>query len=132
MNMNILQKIGKLASMVDFFNSSQLMRLDKESDYRTITGGVMSIALITTILIAFNDMIGDTLNRNTISYTQSTIMNIDPSKIEMKASPKDNFMFGISLGGYNLNKNYKFFDVIAYQLKCKNGCHNYEILPLEL
>ena len=118
--------------MVDFFNSSQLMRLDKESDYRTITGGVMSIALITTILIAFTDMIGDTLNRNTISYTQSTIMNIDPSKIEMKASPKDNFMFGISLGGYNLNKNSKVFDVIAYQLKCKNGCQNYEILPLEL
>jgi hypothetical protein len=41
-------------------------------------------------------------------------------------------MFGISLGGYNFNKNNRIFDVMAYQLICKNGCHNYNILPVEL
>ena len=78
-----------------------------------MTGGIVSLAIIITTIIAFINMIGDTLTKSTINYSQSIIRTIDPSKLHMKVSAQDNFMFGITLTGYDLNQDYRVFDLLA-------------------
>ena len=56
--------------MSDFFNSSQLLRYENENEYRTLTGGIVSIGIAITIVIGFASMISDTLNKSAITYTQ--------------------------------------------------------------
>lgn len=64
-----MERVKQLVKLSDFFNSFQMLRFNKETEYRTITGGIVSIGVIITIIIAFASMIKDTINRSTISYT---------------------------------------------------------------
>ena len=71
-----------------------------------MTGGIFSIGIIVTIVVAFANMIGDTINKNTIEYSQSTIKDIDPPNIKIEMSPENHNMLGFKLVGYNrLNSN---------------------------
>ena len=97
-----------------------------------MTGGIFSIGIIVTIVVAFANMIGDTINKNTIEYSQSTIKDIDPPKIKIEMSPENHNMLGFKLVGYNLNQDRRLFDVVASGLICKNGCADYEYRPIEL
>jgi hypothetical protein len=101
---------------VDFFNSFQLLRYEKETEYRTFTGGLISVAIIATIVIAFASMILDTLNRSSIDFTQNTLRLTDPALSTLVASPDSNFMFGVEVWGYNLSSEGRLFDVVFKQI----------------
>jgi hypothetical protein len=81
--------------MSDFFNSSQMLRFQNENEFRTLTGGIISIGIIITIIVSFASMILDTLNLSTINYTENSIKRVDPSYTAMTADPDKNFMFAI-------------------------------------
>ena len=76
---------------------------------------MFSIAIIITIIIAFANMIIDTFDLNTISFTQNSIINVAPTHIQLNMSPLNNNMIGINLKGYDLNQENRLFDVYAYQ-----------------
>ena len=70
-----------------------------------MTGGIISIGIIVTIIIAFASMIISTFNMDIITYTESTRRSIDPETIKMTLSPQNNNMFGVKLVGYDLNED---------------------------
>ena len=102
-----------MISTVDFFNSSQLLRYNTDNEYKTITGGIISLAIITIILISFSSMISDTMERNTIVYSESVFRSPDPSKIIMKISPENDFMMAVRLLNYNFSSANQIFEVRA-------------------
>jgi len=85
--MRILKNIFSLVKVCDFFKSSDLLRYDRDNEYKTITGGIFSIGIIITIIIGFASMIIDTLNRSSITYTLDTINNMDPTLTTIVTSP---------------------------------------------
>ena len=60
-------------------------------------------------------MIIDTFDLNTISFTQNSMINIDPTNVQLKMSPQHNSMIGINIAGYDLNQENRLFDVYAYE-----------------
>lgn len=99
--------------MSDFFNSSQMLRFQNENEFRTLTGGIISIGIIITIIISFASMILDTLNLSTINYTENSIKRVDPSYTAMTADPDKNFMFAIEIWRQNLSSSVRYFDIVS-------------------
>lgn len=84
--MNIRQKFANLIKMNDFFNSRELLRIEKENDYRTITGGLLSTTIIVVIIIGFAKMFIDTFNLSIISYTSKIDKQMTPGPINLTAA----------------------------------------------
>ena len=74
------------------------------------------MAIITTIIIAFANMIIGTMNRDIIEFTEKSERQISPPLSTITASADDNYMFGVEVWGYNLSSEYRLFDVIFYQI----------------
>lgn len=53
------------------------------------------MGIVITIVVAFASMILDTINRTTINYTSTSDRQTDPHLSSIKASSKNNFMFGV-------------------------------------
>ena len=62
----IWKKMKKVLSATDYFNSSNMLRFENEDDYKTITGGIISLAIIIVIIVAFTSEILITLQRTSI------------------------------------------------------------------
>ena len=62
----IWKKLKKLLSATDYFNSASMLRFEKEDEYKTITGGIISLAIIVVITVAFTKEILITLERTSI------------------------------------------------------------------
>lgn len=90
-----MEKIKNVVKMSDFFNSFQMLRYQQEAQYRTVTGGIMSIAVIITIIIAFASMISDTVNRITINFSHRNERKAEPSLTTLRNSAQGKFMFGV-------------------------------------
>ena len=58
-----MEKNVKFLSATDYFNSSSMLRFENENDYKTITGGIISVAIIVTIIVSFTSEILVTLER---------------------------------------------------------------------
>ena len=74
----LLHNTKKLIQQADLFCSNQLLRYNSDTQYSTITGGLLSIAIIVVIVIGFASMIADTLNRTSITSTLTTTKHSDP------------------------------------------------------
>jgi hypothetical protein len=55
-----------------------MLRYENELEYRSLTGGILSLALIITILVGFADMIILTIKKEQISSTQTAYKYSDP------------------------------------------------------
>ena len=70
--MKILSKVKEAVQMSDFFYSTHMLRFEKEGEYRTLTGGLLSVVIIVVIVLGFANMIIDTLNMTNIT-TRTTV-----------------------------------------------------------
>lgn len=93
--MGFLHRLKSIFKEVDFFHSTQMLRFRGESEYKTLTGGIISVAIIIVILIGFSQMIINTLNLSSINFTQNIQRKQDPSLLNIVSSPEKDFMFGI-------------------------------------
>jgi hypothetical protein len=109
--MGLLRKLQSLIKVTDFFYSSEMLRYNDENEYRTLTGGLISIGIIITILVGFASMIIDTLNLNTISTTSELIKNKIPTPSILSTSPDSHFMFAAEIWHVNLSDIVRYFDV---------------------
>ena len=116
--------------MTDFFYSTQLLRFQKEGEYRTFTGGLLSIGIIVAIIVGFANMIMDTLNKGTITTSFKSEKNPNPTSTTMVASPDNMFMFGVEIWRHNLNAPTRYFDVVAKLYTEEAGWANTTDLPL--
>jgi len=72
-----------------------MLRYDAEMEYKTLTGGIISLGILITIITGFASSIIDTLNLNTISTSTEMIKNPFPPSSVLKTDPDSMFMFAI-------------------------------------
>lgn len=60
-----------------------MLRYNKDSQYQTFTGGIVSIAVVIVVIAGFFNMISETINRTAISSTVNVITTSNPPAYEM-------------------------------------------------
>lgn len=71
----------------DFFSSSEMLRFHGDLEYRTLTGGVLSIAILITVIIGFASMILDTISLSSITTQKIVNQASSPTALNLTASP---------------------------------------------
>lgn len=71
--MGLLNRLKKLIKMNDFFYSTEMLRFNDESEYKTITGGLISLGIIIMIMAGFATMIIDTFSLNSVKSSTDII-----------------------------------------------------------
>lgn len=65
-------KITKQAvTKFDLFANAKLLRHSEEPEYKSFTGGILSLAVLIAIVIVFSSTVTDTLNMTNISSTST-------------------------------------------------------------
>mgnify|MGYP000870840379 CR=1 FL=1 len=82
--MKPIDYVKKAICYVDMFYSTELLRYESNKDYRTVTGGIISLSIILMISLGFASMIIDTLNKTTINSTLNIKKSSDPSFYNLK------------------------------------------------
>ena len=114
--MKFVKKVSRAVQQVDFFNSSQLLRYEKENDYRTFTGGFISLGVISVILIGFAKMIFQTISKENINTKSSSLHSLEPPPVNFQTGPEHKFMISIMNPFLKLDDNKKYVDVnVMYQ-----------------
>jgi hypothetical protein len=93
--MLILKNILKFIYQLDLFCSSQLLRYNKDKEYKTLTGGIFSLGIVIVIMTGFTSMILETLNRTSISSDLTTVKQSDPPLATLTPNKENMFAFGI-------------------------------------
>jgi len=79
--MLIFKVLKRLVNKLDLFSSIQLLRFDGDSETKTFTGGIFSLAIVIYIMSTFSSMILDTFNKIVISSTSRTDQDGEPAPI---------------------------------------------------
>lgn len=61
--MKFLQVLKTLINRADFFSTTELIRYREEPDFKTFTGGVFSIAIVSLLAVIFASMSLSAVNR---------------------------------------------------------------------
>ena len=120
--MPCLRKIKGFLTNFDFFADPKLLTYHDEPEYKTATGGfitivifAVTIALVTTEAILL-------LQRKNVTGSVHYDRMTDPSYSLVKIGPEGGFMFSLGIKGVNLaNNSSKIFDVVLEK-------HEYRIL----
>lgn len=134
----LLQKLKKLIYQSDMFCSSEMLRYNSETQYKTLTGGLFSISIFIFIVAGFASMIADTLNRTTIASTLQTIKQSDPPLSTLRTDKENMFMFGVTIQSTDtiftadLAGDQRLFDIYFVIVKTTSGAvADTNIIPLE-
>lgn len=130
--MSLFSKIKKLIKFSDFFYSYQLLRYEDQQEYRTLTGGIISLAITITILIGFANMIVSTFDRSDFTTNKFVTKNEFPPRALISTEPDSNFMFAIEIWFLNITEPQRYFDV-QFSRKAISGqlILDYSLLELE-
>ncbi len=90
-----LKRMRNLIKHSDLFYSNEMLRYENELEYKSLTGGILSLALIITVLVGFANMIILTMQRENISSTKEVVKHSDPPFMSVEVSPENKFMMGI-------------------------------------
>ena len=90
-----LKRMRNLIKHSDLFYSNEMLRYENELEYKSLTGGILSLALIVTVLVGFANMIILTMQRENISSTKEVVKHSDPPFMSVEVSPENKFMMGI-------------------------------------
>lgn len=100
-------------------------------EYRTLTGGLISLGIIITIFIGFANMILDTLDLNTITTSMEVIKQQVPTPATLSTSPESNFMFAVEIWHLNLSDTRRYFDLtFRVDYESHGVVYNTTYLPL--
>lgn len=121
-SMGFLSKLNKFFRGVDLFPTSKLIRYNGESEYTTVTGGLISTAVLVIFIILFSSMGIRTIRKEIIITSKETAKDIEPGELNVTLGPGHDFMFAIFVNRINLNaKSNRLFDVNLYQEKFTSG-----------
>jgi hypothetical protein len=83
----MLEKVKRMIKCTDFFYSTEMLRYDDEEEYRTLTGGILSMGIIITTVIGFASMILQTLDLSSITTQVEVVKNMAPTYSVLTAAP---------------------------------------------
>jgi len=110
--MSFLKALKNQISKSDMFYASEMLRYDSDSQYKTVTGGILSIGIFITIIIAFTSMIGDTFNRTSISYSFQTLKEDEPTPVTI--DPNSGFMIAFEVLSFDYSYSIDLTAPIRY------------------
>ncbi len=125
--MKILEQIKRIVTSIDMFYSSQMLRYDNDTEYKTVTGGIITISIVVLVTVGFMSMISDTFNRTAITASLDIAKSNDPTFYDLKASKQDMFMIGFKIQSmdlsqiFNLGSGPRYFDIIFRNINVTNG-----------
>jgi hypothetical protein len=64
-----------------------MLRYENELEYKSVTGGLISLALVVTVLIGFANMIILTMQRENISSNKEVTKQSNPPFMAVETSP---------------------------------------------
>jgi hypothetical protein len=82
-----LMRVRNLIKRSDLFYSNEMLRYENELEYKSVTGGIISLALVVTVLIGFANMIILTMQRENISSDKEVIKQSNPPFMAVETSP---------------------------------------------
>jgi hypothetical protein len=108
--------VRAILKIFDLFPTSQFLRYKQDADYKTATGGLVSIALIVICIIMFYSLGMQTANRQIINGSTSYEIDVEPLPLTIEFQKGSDFMFGVGIMGLNLNDpNVQYFNVTLKQ-----------------
>lgn len=132
-----LKSFKKLINQVDMFCSSELLRYRSDTQHKTLTGGLLSLAIICVVVVGFASMVADTLQRTTINSSMVTQKNSNPPLTTLKPGRDSMFMLGFSVQSLDLsfladlNHGPQYFTITISTIKIVSGIVTYQTNPLE-
>lgn len=135
--MKLFQTLKTLVSSIDMFYSTEMLRYDSDTEYKTITGGVITLSIVVMVTVGFASMIVDTLNRTAITSSLNIQKSNDPTYYDLKADPNSMSMFGVMMQPIDVEfivdiaNGPRYFDIsmILYHLK-DGAIYNATDVPL--
>ena len=106
----------KILKAFDLFPTQQYLRYREEPDYKTATGGAVSIAILVIFIILFSNLGMQTVNQQIINGSVNYKIDTEPVPLSINFKKGADFMFGIGIMGLDLNDpNIKYFDISLRQ-----------------
>jgi len=110
----VFERLKSLVVNADFFYSTKLLRYEEENEYKTFTGGAISLGIIVTITIGFASMILNTLNLNTFTISTETVKNLVPMLTNLEINEDSRFRMAFEVWRHNLSDTKRYFDVTFF------------------
>jgi hypothetical protein len=113
-----LKTLKGLIYHFDMFCSSELLRYNAQTQYKTLTGGLLSVAIICVIAGGFFNMVLDTLDRSSISSSLTVTKQSSPPLATLVPGEDNMFMLGLSIQSTDLtfsadlNNGPQYFSVL--------------------
>ena len=97
---------------VDLFPTSTFLRYNGEAEYKTITGGIISISVLIVFVALFYAMGIRTAKKEIIISSTDTFTETDPSSHTFTIGPGGDFMLAVLVNGIDLSATAnRYFDV---------------------
>jgi hypothetical protein len=64
------------------FDSSEMLRFNSDERYKTVTGGIITLTIVIVVVVGLASMIGQTVNRTAITYSEIVNKQENPSYYE--------------------------------------------------
>ena len=77
--MACMKQTAKFLKSFDFFSTNEFWRYKGHSDFKTLSGGVVSILIMIVMAIMFANIVIKTINKQIITYSMDTLRNSDPT-----------------------------------------------------
>ena len=134
--MNFCRKVKAVILHADLFYSSEILKYNSETQYKTLSGAIVSLILMGAIISGFSSMIISTMERTSITSSLEVKKSQDPELLKLKDAD-NNFMFGIVIVNmygstfFNISSGPQIFDVKMLLLEGKNSVvTNMTFVPL--
>ena len=131
--MPFLKKLKGFLSTFDFFADQKLLTYHDESEYKTATGGFVTLSIFTVIIILVTTEALLLVQRQNVTGKVHYERMADPSYSQVTLNPSGGFMFSLGIKGVNLASNSsKIFDVVLEQHEdhILTGFSNTSTIPL--
>ena len=98
--------------MFDLFSISQFLRYNQDEDYRTVSGGITSLLVVSIFAILFAGNAISTLNKTDIAWSSTKEFQFEPSLSNLAFGPSHKNLFTVGMLGVNLNDpTWRYFDI---------------------
>lgn len=115
----VFKKTKQIVTFCDLFRTTELLRYKENPQFKSVNGGLCSIAVIIAFVIIFTQTILNTFQKLNMSSQTTLFQETDPSYFSTKDTP---FLFALGITGFNLNSpTLKYFNIEISQKSVVNG-----------
>ena len=103
--------LAEVIRTCDLFSLTQFLRYDQDEDYKTISGGTISLLVVIIFVIMLASNAVSTVNKTDISWSATTEKSFLSSSTTLTFNPQNNKMVSVGIVGFDLNNpTQRFFD----------------------